>query len=120
MSGVTGRPDPMTGAELQDACWEMGAQFGWKLAHFRPCQTKHGWRTAVSYDGKGFPDLMLLHPERQVLMFREIKTKHEKLTPEQAEWGAWLMAAGQDWGVWRPEQWPSIVATLSFGRAVIS
>jgi hypothetical protein len=106
----------MTGGQLQEAIIEMAHAFEWRVAHFRPALTKHGWRTPVSADGKGFPDLLLVHPERKLVLYREIKTKYEKLSPEQAEWGAWLLAAGQDYAVYRPDDWPTIVNVLTFGR----
>ena len=109
----------MSGGELQTKIIDLARDFGWKVAHFRPLRTKHGWRTPVSADGKGWPDLYLIHPERGVVMYREIKSKYEKLSPEQIQWGEWLNAAAQDYGVWRPDDWPEIVSTLTFGRGSI-
>lgn len=106
----------MNGTQLQDKVVTTAQMSGWKVAHFRPCKTQQGWRTAVQYDAQGWPDLYLVHPKQQLVLYREIKAEHEKLTPQQAEWGAWLTAAGQDWGVWRPSNWPRIVDTLTFGR----
>lgn len=106
----------MNGGDLQEDIIKIAHVFGWKIAHFRPCQTKRGWRTAVSADGKGWPDLYLIHPERKLVLYREIKAPYEKLSAEQVEWGAWLLAAGQDYAVWRPKDWPQIVERLTFGR----
>jgi len=115
------RPKALNGGELQKKVIELGHTFGWRIAHFRSVQTKvrgGGFRylTPVAADGKGFPDLMLVHPERGVLMFREMKGQYEPLSEEQKQWGAWLNEAGQDWDVWRPKHWEDIVATLTFGR----
>ena len=90
--------------------------FGWLRAHFRPALTKNGWRTAVSGDGKGFPDLVLVHPEVGAV-FRELKRDKTKLDPDQEAWGAALTASGADWGVWRPRDWPTVLTFLSRGRA---
>lgn len=107
----------MTEAEFQKAVLDLAKLSGWRVAHFRPARTAHGWRTAVAADGAGFPDLVLAHPDRGAVLFRELKSERGRLTFEQHEWGRTLTAAGADYAVWRPADWPSIVARLSFGRA---
>jgi hypothetical protein len=37
------------------------------------------------------------------VLFRELKTQRGRVTAEQREWLHALLAAGQDAGVWRPE-----------------
>jgi excisionase family DNA binding protein len=65
------------------------------IAHFRPGRTAHGWRTAVEGDGKGFPDLLLVHPDAGFVWFVELKRDDNKgLQPEQAMWRESLIAAG--------------------------
>ena len=66
---------------------------GWMSAHFRPAWTRHGWRTAVQGDGKGFPDFVLVHPGGRV-WFVELKLDGARLTPQQADWGQVLLQAG--------------------------
>jgi hypothetical protein len=66
---------------------------GWQVAHFRPALTKHGWRTAVSGDGKGFPDFVLVHPAGHI-WFVELKTTKARLSPEQQQWAEVLEQAG--------------------------
>jgi hypothetical protein len=75
---------------------------GWHVAHFRPAKTENGWRTAVSADGKGFPDLVLV---RERVVWVECKGQHERVSPEQVAWGEWLVAAGEEYYVWRPRDW---------------
>lgn len=78
-----------------------------RTAHFRPGRTKSGgWVTAVSGDGKGWLDLVIVG---RGLLFRELKAAGKYPTPEQRQWIAWLTAAGQDVGVWKP-------ADLASGR----
>lgn len=89
--------------------------FGWRVAHFRPALTKHGWRTAVSADGKGFPDLVLTQAEGGTV-FRELKRDATKLDADQEAWGKALTDSGADWAVWRPRDWPEVLAFLSGGR----
>lgn len=83
----------------------------WKVAHFRPARTAAGWRTAVSGDGAGWPDLTLVRGT--TIIAAELKVGRNKLTPEQCEWVAALEAAGVRVYLWRPETWESIVEVLS-------
>jgi hypothetical protein len=69
-------------------------------AHFRPARTAGGWRTAVSGDGKGFPDLVIVGPRG--VLFRELKAERGRTSPQQAEWTFWLRQAGADMGYWDP------------------
>lgn len=73
----------MTGAEIQTAIIELAHILGYRVAHFRPARTKHGWRTAVGADGKGFPDLLLV---RDKVVAIEVKGDGDSLSPEQREW----------------------------------
>lgn len=109
----------MTEAELQAAILEVARLWGWRVAHFRPALTKHGWRTPVSADGKGFPDLVLVH-ERLGVVFAEVKSDRGRLSPEQVEWGSVLALAGARMHLWRPSDWPAIVSLLSDGKAQVS
>lgn len=106
----------MTESELMSQVFEMCALFGWRTAHFRPAKTNHGWRTPVSGDGAGWPDLVLVSPERQQVLFRELKSATGKLSDEQQAWAQWLITAGQDYGVWRPGDIDEIAHTLSGRR----
>lgn len=84
---------------------------GWRSAHFRPARTAHGWRTPVSGDGKGFPDLVLVKGKK--LLFVELKLDRGKTSPEQEQWLRSLAAAGVKVAVWRPRDWNIIVEALS-------
>lgn len=106
-----------TEADFQKAVIDLARLNGWMVAHFRPAQNSRGeWRTPVAADGKGFPDLVLVHPVRGVL-FRELKTDRGQVSKEQALWINWLGVARADVNVWRPRDWDGIVATLT-GKAV--
>jgi hypothetical protein len=95
-------PTAMTEAELLDNVIALGHLFGWKIAHFRPALTKHGWRTPVSADGKGFPDLVLT---RDRVVFAELKSHRGSLADEQVDWQHALVSAGAEYHVWRPDDW---------------
>ena len=40
---------------------------------------------------------------RNRIIYREIKTENGVVTDAQLKWGGAILAAGGDWGVWRPE-----------------
>jgi hypothetical protein len=103
---------------FQDAIAYVARLHGWKMAHFRPARTNGSWATAVSYDGKGFPDLVLVHPKRGIVIFVEVKSESGKVSSDQAEWLANLAAAGARTRTWYPADWPDIVPFLTDGRAV--
>ncbi len=109
---------PANETELLERVLDLAGTFGWHRAHFRAARTQRGWVTPVAGDGKGFPDLVLVPPPgRGSVIYRELKSKGAKLTPEQEVWRDRLLAAGENWALWQPDDWPTIVMLLSFGRA---
>lgn len=116
--GTLAAPATMDERQFQSAVIDAAHTFGWMVAAFRPAQTAHGWRTPVQGDGKGWPDLVLVHPERRLVWFRELKVgKRAKLDPAQRRWAEVLDDAGANWLVWRPDFWPEIIHQLSGGKA---
>ncbi len=95
----------------------LAKRLGWRTAHFRPARTADGWRTAVSGDGKGFLDLLLLRGG--TLIVAELKVGNGKLTPEQAAWVSAWEAAGVAVYLWRPENFDEIEAVLTEGPGVM-
>jgi hypothetical protein len=69
------------------------------VAHFRPARTEKGWRTPVQGDGKGWLDLTIVGSR---VLWRETKSTHGRVEPEQQMWIDALTAAGEDVKVWRP------------------
>jgi hypothetical protein len=98
---------------------ELAHLFHWRVAHFRTAMNARGVHmTPVAADGKGWPDLVLVNPLHHRILFREVKADRGRLSPEQEQWGAWLTSAGQDWGVWQPRDWDTVVVpTLTAGNA---
>ena len=101
---------PIKEAEFQKQIIQLGHLFGWRIAHFRPALTKRGWRTAVSGDGAGFPDLVLARDGFTI--FAELKTDTGVVSIEQ--W-AWLESLGGIHknshtivAVWRPRDFAEI------------
>lgn len=93
----------MTEAELQQAVIECANVLGWQVAHFRPAQTSKGWRTPVSAQGKGFPDLVMVNEDGRTI-FAELKSERGRLSPEQHRWIGLLGVRGEAY-VWKPADW---------------
>jgi hypothetical protein len=98
----------LTEAVFQAHVIEVARMLHWRIAHFRPAMTKHGWRTPVQGD-KGFPDLVLV---RDRVIFAELKSETSKPTPEQNGWLAALCNAGAEVYLWRPRDLQTIAETL--------
>jgi hypothetical protein len=97
-------------ARFQAQVIQMARTFGWAVAHFRPGMDRRGnWKTAVSGDGAGFPDLVLAYRNQEVrdIIHAEIKSDLGKLTPAQEEWLRIL-----DGVVWRPKDFDLVRARL--------
>lgn len=89
---------------------ELAQTLGWLSAHFRPAMTAKGYRTAVSGDGKGFPDLMLA---RERVIYVELKSEVGKLDADQIKWRDRLLKAGEEWYCWRPSDFDMAVDILT-------
>ena len=102
--------------EFQQQVIDLARIFHWRVAHFRPAQTTKGWRTAVSADGMGFPDLVLareLDDGNFVCIMAELKSKKGKLSDWQKEWlKALIKVEGIFVFLWRPGDFDDILATL--------
>lgn len=81
--------EPETEQQLQDAIARFAQMHGWLVAHFRPARTRiledgrEIWATPLSYDGRGFPDLVLV---RDRVVAIEVKSRTGKPTTEQRLW----------------------------------
>lgn len=104
-----------TEREVQDTVIAIARMCGWRVAAFRPAQTKHGWRTPVQGDGKGWPDLHLSHPDRGIF-YRELKSPTGRLSDDQQAWGEHLTACGANWAVWFTDDLDNITRFLTHGR----
>jgi len=112
----------MSGRVLQATIIELAHMYGWFAAHFtsvlatgRDGQPRY--RTPVSADGKGFPDLVLVRPGDRVI-FVEVKGDGDKLRLDQEQWISWLNTAGSEVYVWTPAHLDSgeIATTLQEHR----
>jgi VRR-NUC domain len=106
----------ITEKQFQKQIIQFARMHGWRIAHFRPAQNSKGqWRTPVTADGKGFPDLVLVRGV--YLIFAELKTDKGRLQPEQKQWLEALDTVGITANavkavVWRPENWNEIERVL--------
>jgi hypothetical protein len=82
----------MTEAELQEQVRLMCNQLG--LYHYHP----HDSRRSAA----GWPDSVIISQRTRRIIFRELKTERGILTSEQKRVGYLLVAAGEDWAVWKP------------------
>jgi hypothetical protein len=100
----------MTENEWMDQVAVFAHLKGWRIAHFRASRTAQGWRTAVAYDGQGWPDCVFV---RERLVLAELKSETGKVTAEQTRWLAALETAGAESYLWRPSDWPEVERVLS-------
>jgi hypothetical protein len=74
---------------------------------------KNGWKAYHAYDSRkseaGFPDLVLV---KRYVIYAELKTNVGRTTAAQEVWLEALLQAGAEVRVWRPVDWPEIIATL--------
>lgn len=115
--GVEGQSDAravldaaMSEKELQALVIGLACKTGWLIHHqIVPFRIADGRHIALTEDGtdKGFPDLVLIHPERRQTIFPELKTMAGKLSRDQERWRDAILAVGGDWRLWRPCHWES-------------
>jgi hypothetical protein len=116
---VTGQgvdiPPRLSERAFQRQVIEFAQLHSWRVAHFRPGQTAHGFRTAVEGDGAGFPDLVLARAGE--LIFAELKTETGRVSPAQQGWLDELDGQGREVYLWRPAMWPEIERRLGWRAA---
>lgn len=93
--------------ELQERLVAYARVHGWRV-HFVPDKlyrrsfiNKGSGHNALDLGDRGFPDLFMVHGD--LIWFRELKVKYNKLSPEQEIWRDVLLAAGQNWALWHPK-----------------
>ncbi len=99
-----------TEAGFQRAVIQAAKLLGWKVTHYAPVRVvRRGGAahfTPVVGDPGG-PDLLLARGGAVVLA--ELKTDAGRVRPDQKAWAA---AIGASYRLWRPSQWPEILAEL--------
>ena len=112
---------------------DLARVFGWRIASFRQAGGKSGgYRTPVKYDGKGYVDLTMVHPQGRIIFAELKKDKNPApFTDDQKDWGRVLTECASAitselrdqapepmvyWRLWRPRDGDEIATLLSFGR----
>ena len=87
---------------------------GWLVHAERPALTQSGrWATNVQGD-TGWPDLVLVHPERGMLLVELKRKPSGRVQPNQQRWHDTLAAAGHPVAVWWvPEELDARCAELA-------
>ncbi len=62
--------------------------------------------------GPGFPDLVLVHPVRGLVIFAELKVQKGKRSHDQIHWANSLNTAGANYYLWRPSDMAEIERML--------
>lgn len=107
----TDKMPAVTEAEFMRTVIDYAHLCHWRVAHFRPARTAHGWRTPVMADGKGFPDLVMLRDNEQVVA--ELKAEGGKPSIEQQEWhDAFKLVRHHQTHLWLPKDWDTIERVL--------
>ncbi|HEY7119670.1 MAG TPA: VRR-NUC domain-containing protein [Tepidisphaeraceae bacterium] len=95
-------------AEAEAAGWLVYHIPDWMYQSAFASWQRTGNRAGRRWPMRGFPDLVLSHPERHEVLFVEVKTRYGRQSHEQQRWAAALVACGLRVELWRPADWPSI------------
>lgn len=108
----------LTEREFQGQVTDIAALYGWSFVHFRPAKTDRGWRVPVEGPlGKGWPDLVLVQPQRGRTLAVELKREQGYgLTADQEYVHRILEAGGWRVAVWRPSDLSSGLVQSELSR----
>lgn len=104
----------LTEADFQRQVVELAHILGWRVLHVRRSIGRRGGQQAhqTTTSIKGWPDLLLFHPDRGEHFVAELKSEKGRLRPEQVEVLADLRASGVECHVWRPSNFDEVQARL--------
>jgi hypothetical protein len=82
----------------------MAHLLGWRGMYVKPLQdSRRRWRTPTRGDlAAGWPDLFLVHPKQQRVLFAELKSDSGHLRDEQVRMLELFATAGQEAYLWYP------------------
>ena len=103
----------MTEKDLKSIVLNIARRYGWLVHHDLPAMNVRGrWATHVEGD-VGFPDLVLVHPNRGQMLVVELKAERGKTTTSQDNWLAAFALAGIENHIVRPSDLEFITDRLS-------
>lgn len=113
----------LTEAEFTKQVIELAQLHHWRIAHFRTVkvQRRNGqvyYETPVQADGAGFPDLLMVHAGKRLVVAAELKVEKRRPSPGQTAWLKAFQAAGVPSFLWRPSDWDTIEKVLRVGVLV--
>lgn len=110
---VPGAPRPSE-LECEATILQAARAAGWRCHSERPAMNARGnWSTPIKGDA-GFPDLVLIHPRRRLMIVAELKRWPNDIEHEQTVWRDMFLAAGITVHLWWvPEQLEAILAFLT-------
>jgi hypothetical protein len=86
--------------------WAVHWRPDWQWLAVREYAERHPWaKRFLEWSDNGFPDLVLIHPEQRRTLYVECKASGNDLSAKQKEWRDVLLAAGEDWRLWRETDW---------------
>lgn len=95
---------------LQQAVIDLAHTLGWSVVHFPAAQGANGvWRTGLAADAKGWVDLVLV---RERVIYAELKGTGGRIRPDQDIWRERLVNAGQEYYLWTPKSYPTLIAEV--------
>lgn len=120
--GSAGPPSPVSVATRVHGTTDTGTTRGLALtegqllARIRDLANLTGWLPYHTHNSKfsepGFPDLVIAHRGRRLVVFAELKDAKRKATAAQQHWLDTLSACGMNAYLWRPADWPEIERLL--------
>ena len=108
----------MTETQFTDQVIDLARMAGWLVSHNRGNMRRH------IQGNVGLPDLVMVHPEREIILFAELKVGKGMPTAEQLRWLDALANCYDSHSpdthlivrIWRPEDELQIISTLTGTR----
>lgn len=97
--------------DFQAAVVELARLKGWLVHHTRTVKIQNGGWTSPGIVN-GFPDLVLVHEQKQKIIFAELKSEKGKVSADQTKWLNALDSCRATAVVWRPDDWDYISRVL--------
>lgn len=105
-------------ASFQSSVIRIARDWGWLVHHVMPARLPSGKRATALQGHRGFPDLVLAHEKRGVIL-AELKTDRGRLSQDQRDWiealNLGFIQRDPSVALWRPQDMPAIINRLTEG-----